>query len=146
MKDIDILSFDAVADCEQGYDLELLDKDGVTPTGITVIVIGSKADSVQQWTSRMYTKMRQAEDLAKRKGQEVKIDLVELRAQNIDGAALRVTGWRGVKQTFDREMLKQALARNDHWVDQILEASNDLGNFGKRPRQNSLSLPDTSSA
>jgi hypothetical protein len=143
---IDILSFDAVSDCEQGYDLELLDKDGVTPTGITVTVIGSKADSVQQWTSRVYSKMRQAEDLAKRKGQEVKVDLNELRSQNIDGAALRVTGWKGVKQAFERELLKQALARNDHWVDQILEASNDLGNFGRMPRQNSLSLHDKSSA
>ncbi len=59
--------------------------------------------------------------------------LEELREQNIEGAAIRVVGWSGVKQEFSADLMRQALRRNPHWVDQIVRESDDLGNFtGKR--------------
>jgi len=129
---LDITEFDAVSESEVGHEFELVGIDGITGTGVIVTVQGKHADEVTKWTSGILTKMQREQQLAARKGKQVEPkSLEELREQNIAGAALRVTGWRNVKQPFSRDLLKVALRRNPHWVDQIIEKSDDLANFTK---------------
>jgi hypothetical protein len=128
---IDITSFDAVAESEAGVDIELKHADGVTGTGIVVTVIGKHADAVVAFTRNVLNRMLRDEQLAKRRGKDVEVDIEKLKEQGREDAAIRVIGWKNVKQEFSKELLKSALVRNPHWIDQIVEASNDLGNFTK---------------
>jgi hypothetical protein len=128
---IDITGFDAVKESEAGYDLELKTTDGVTGTGIVVSVIGKHSDAVMTFNQKRLNKMLRDEQMARRRGKDVELDAEKLREQAREDAAVRVIGWKNVKQEFSKDLLKAALVRNPHWIDQIIEASDDLGNFTK---------------
>lgn len=133
---LDILAFDAVSMCEDGIPVEMLGVDGVTPTGVTLVVLGKHADAVTKWTNKITNSAIREMAMAARKGRPAEPKpLEDQREENLQGAAVRVVGWKGVKQEFDREILMRALRRNPHWVDQIVEASNDLGKFTSKPSQ-----------
>lgn len=128
---IDITSFDAVAQCEKGQPLALLNDDG-TETGITVDVIGKHADAVVKFNSRILHQSAKEAQIAQKKGKAPDPKtLEEIHELNIDGASVRVVGWHGVKQEFAKDLLKGALKRNPHWIGQIIEFSDDIGNFTK---------------
>lgn len=137
---IDINELDAVSDCEGGYTFDVLGPDGEpqkdrngNPTGIRLTVIGKHADPVVKWQNAYINRLTSRAAIAAR-GRKVNPPTQEEQAEdNIEGAAVRVVGWAGVKQAFDRELLKKALRRNPHWVQQIVEASDDLGNFISKP-------------
>lgn len=132
-QDLDILSFDAVADSEAGSELELMQPDGQTSTGIFLTIIGKHADAVTQWQSKLMDKKQREAMLAHKSGKPAPAQSAEERnAMNIEGTALRVTGWRGVKQEFSQDLLRKALARNPHWIPQILDHSEDVGNFSQK--------------
>lgn len=132
MQAVDITEFDAVTDSENGYEFELKAVDGVTGTGVFVTVQGKHSDEVTKWTASIINKMQREAQIAARKGKTVEPkSMDEMKEQNIEGAALRVTGWENVKQPFSRDLLKTALKRNPHWVEQIIEESDNLGNFTK---------------
>lgn len=127
---LDITSFDAVALSDRGVEIELLAADGVSGTGVFVTVLGRNADAVRKHINAVIDKQTREAQYAARRGKQVEPkSMDEINAQNIESAAVRVTGWRNVRQSFDREILRNALRRNPHWVDQIIEASADLGNF-----------------
>lgn len=129
---LDITSFDAVKESEGGYEFELLHTDGVTGTGVFVTVQGKHSDEVKKWNGALVSKMTREHQMAARKGKPVEPKtLDELDAQNIEGASIRVTGWRNVKQSFNRDTLKAALKRNPHWIEAIVKESDELGNFTK---------------
>lgn len=131
-KIVDLDQFDAVRESESGYEFELKQTDGLTGTGIFLSILGAHADVVKKWTGKIVNKSIRDQQIAQRKGKPVDPkSLDDIDAQNIEGAALRVTGWHNVKQEFSQELLKTHLGRNPHWVDQIIEESNNLGNFTK---------------
>lgn len=133
MEAVDILGFDAVAQSEQAYEIELKDVQG-EGTGVYVSILGKHADAIIKWTSKIINQMERERAMAQKAGKQPPIKTIEeLREQNVEGAALRVTGWRNVKQQFSQDLMKQALRRNPHWVDQIINESDDLGNFTKKP-------------
>lgn len=131
-QDLDILSFDAVKLSEHDHEFELKHLDEVTGTGIFLKVIGKHADVVTKFTDRLVNEQQRQAMLAHKSGKPMPPKPIEeLRAQNIEAAALRVTGWSGVKQEFSQDILRRALARNPHWVDQIVKESDTVGNFFK---------------
>ena len=131
MKKIDITSFSAVKDSEQGYDLVMKTPDG-QDTEIIFTILGKYAEAVQKWSKKIYTEYQRNNEIAKRKGKEPEQkSLEELKEQNIEGAIIRVSGWKNVQQEFSKEILKQALQENPNWVDQIIEESDNAGNFTK---------------
>jgi len=133
----DITAFDAVAVNEAACEIELKHLDGTTGTGVFVSVIGRHSDAVTKWRNKIINQRARDEHMAERRGKAAPPKTMEeLFEQNLDGAVLIVTGWRNVKQPFDREVLRQALKRNPHWMDQIYDASNDLGNFLKAQQPN----------
>lgn len=128
---LDITAFDAVNESEGGYELELLHTDGVTKTGVIVCIVGKHSDAVMAFQRARLNKMIRDEQMAKRKGRDVEIDVEKLAQQARDDAMVRVTGWKNVRQEFSKELLNAALVRNPHWIDQIVSASDDAGNFTK---------------
>jgi hypothetical protein len=130
IKAVDILGFDAVSESEAGIALAMKNTDG-TDTGVKFTVLGKHSDVVQVWSKKVFAKMQREESMAKKRGKELDVDIDELRDQTREGAAIRVTGWEGVTQTFDKDLLRQVLTKNPHWIDAILEASNDDALFTK---------------
>ncbi len=130
MKQVDILSFDAVKESEAGFDLNMKSTDG-TDTSIKFKVLGRHADIVQSFSKKWFAKLQREEIMAKKRGKEVETNIEELKQQSLDSAAIRVIGWENVTQPFTQDLLKQVLVKNPHWVDAILEASNDDANFTK---------------
>lgn len=131
---VDILSFDAVSMCEQAIPLAMKGPDGTSETGVTLLVLGKHADAVTKWGNKLINDQMREAQIAQRKGRPLEPKSMEqVREQNYQGAAIRVVGWQGVKQPFEQELLMRALRRNPHWVDQIVEASDDLGNFTSKP-------------
>lgn len=130
---VDILGFDVVTPCETAQPLMLLKEDDMTETGITVFVLGAHADVVKshfkQKTQDFMIKSAQAEKQGKI--DEFTAKLVQAKDVNeISGAAIRVTGW-DAKQEFTPALLKQVLAKNPHWITQIVKCSENIGNFTK---------------
>lgn len=128
---IDITAFDAIKESEQGYDLEMKATDG-SNTGVIFTVIGRYSEPVQKWSKKIFSEYQREQDIAKRKGKDLPPKSIdELRAQNIEGAVIRVTGWKNVEQKFTPELLKKVLEQNPHWVDAIIEESDNAANFTK---------------
>jgi hypothetical protein len=131
MKKVDILSYSAIKDSEQGFDLVMKTPDG-QDMEVIFTIIGKYAEPVQHWSKKIFAEWQRENDIAKRKGKEPESKTIdELRDQNIDGASVRVIGWKNVEQEFSKDILKQVLAQNPHWVDQIVEESDNAGNFTK---------------
>lgn len=129
---IDVESFDAGSESNKGYEFELIGTDGMTGTGVYLTVVGKNSDAVSDWTSEIVDKLWEDEAMAQRRGKHVKKRSYKyVKAQNVQGAVQRVTGWRNVKQPFSRKLLETVLARNPHFIEQIIEESDDLGNFTK---------------
>jgi len=129
---IDILTFDAVKACENGFEFQLIGEDGETKTGVFLTVLGKHADPVNKWINKTINDTTKAQIMAMRKQKNVDPkSLDDIKAQNIEAALVRVVGWRNVKQEFTKDLMRQVLQRNPHFVDQIIDTSDDLANFSK---------------
>lgn len=128
---VDVLSFDAVKDAEIPTEVELKHDSGEF-TGLTLLVLGSKSDVVTKHAKQEFRKLQAKESQAKKRGKESEpMDIDELEEANIQSTLVRVVGWKGAKQEFDKELLRQAIKRNPHWIRQVLDASEDDANFTK---------------
>jgi hypothetical protein len=126
---IDILKFNAIKDANNAFKKDMPTPDG-RPTGVIFKIIGKNADSVIQLTKKYLRKMQADEVMAKRRGKPLDPTPIEdLEEQGLDLACVRVVGWEGVKQEFSIDLLKQVLKQNPHWVNIIIDESNDDGNF-----------------
>lgn len=127
---VDITEFDVVGACETGHEFELRNPDG-SITGIKLQVLGAFAPEVVKWNAAIAEKMINEQRIAQRKGKQAKSKTMdELKAENIEGALARIKGWSGVKQPYTADLMRNALNRNPHWVAQVIEESEHLGNFG----------------
>jgi hypothetical protein len=128
---VDILSFDVVTPCENARPLQMKDAKGnLLP--ITFFVLGAHASAVKSYIKDRVKNDVAAEVEAKKNGTEVqnisnRIDTGEFNSVN--GAAVRVNGWSGVTQKFNPQILKMALQKNPHWIDDIVKYSETIGNF-----------------
>lgn len=128
----DITSFDAVAESDSGYEFELKGTDGMTGTGVSFAIIGRHSNAVNLWLNKIVNDSIRERTMAERKGKQAEPKSFEdIKAQNLQGAVLRVTGWKNVTQPFTKELLLTVLQKNPHFVDQIIEQSDNLGNFTK---------------
>lgn len=140
---VDITAFDIVGDCARGHQFELRNPDG-SETGIKLTVLGSFAPEVIAHSARVTERLINEQRLAQRKGRVPKAPTIdELKAQNIDGAVVRVTGWAGVRQPFTPDLLRAALGRNPHWIAQVTDESENLGNFGSTSEPSSGDTSDS---
>jgi hypothetical protein len=135
---LDIESFNSVADCEKGSEMELMKADGMTGEGVFLMVLGAQSDIVLQHTKANTKRVIAGRNIAEKQKKETEftdrlIDASDTKA--INDAAILVTGWRGVKQDYSTELLKVVLKRNPHWIDQINKFSETIANFTMKPVQ-----------
>lgn len=131
MTDFDITSISSVDRCAQAAPMDVLDIDG-KEIGIQFLVIGAQADAVQKYTNKIINAqiMQSALEAKSNKPSKPK-QFEETIESNNEAALVRVVGWVGVKQKFERDVFMSALKKNPHWVGQIIDFSNDLRNFTK---------------
>lgn len=142
----DINDFDATSIAESGFDLDVKEPDGETSTGVILVIRGKHSDTVNNWINKTVNDEVREQQLARKRGKIVEPKTMEeIEAQNLEGALVRVAGWKNVTQPFDPALLRAAFKRNRHWVDQVVEASNNLGNFSTRPAPSSPNTPPTNS-
>lgn len=132
---LDLTAIDAVSDASTPYRFEVKDPAGKSyPTPLYFIVLGRQSNQVNDFYTKQVNEYISRNDLARKRGKTVEAKTAQqMREDNINGAAIRVVAWEGVRQTFDRDVLKAALMRNPHWIDQIIEESDDVGNFTPKP-------------
>lgn len=127
------MRFDAVLESENGFLFELKNTDQITGSGVTLEILGRHADKVDKWVNKLVNANTREAQIAARQGKTVDAkSLDEIRDQNIEGALVRVVGWSGVAQPYSEGLLKAALLRNPHWVFQIINQSDNLGNFSSK--------------
>ena len=131
---VDILAFNAVTPCEVSQPLKMLAVDGYTETPITFLIVGAHASAVKTHLASKTKRFMSSSAIAEKQGktEEFTEKLVDAKDKNeIEGAAVRVTGWEGATQEFSQALLKQVLANNPHWIGQIIKFSDNIGNFTK---------------
>lgn len=130
-KQADILSLNTVEESAKGYDLDIVDGNGAS-LGFSLTIIGKHSDAVTHWVNKLVNKAMLDQSVAQRKGKPVAVKTMEeIKRQNIDGALVRVVGWKEVNQEFSKDILRTVLEKNPPMIDQIVDASDDLGNFTK---------------
>lgn len=133
-KTVDILAFDATSPCEVAQECAMKNVDDETFSGVTFLVVGDHADRVKK---HFYRDAKGTAVAARRAEKSGKVDefmehtIDKREPKEIDGAAVRVTGWVGVQQEFSEALLKTVLAKNPHWIRQVVKFSENLGNFIK---------------
>jgi hypothetical protein len=128
---VDILSFDVVTPCEKARPLQMKDAKG-NKLPIKFLVIGAYADVVVKYNDEKAVQYLDDRAIAEKMDtvHDLNVQLVKARKFNeVNGAAIKVTGWEGVTQKFNPQVLKMALEKNPHWVIQINEFSEKVGDF-----------------
>lgn len=134
MKNIDISKFDAVSIHNEGQELELYYKGEAT--GVSLIVLGSNSDAVRAYQDIKLIEYARNTAFASKKGAEAEIEntikLIREREKNsIEGAIVRVSGWKGASyngsDAFDKEGLRSLLQRNPQWVEEVINFSDQVG-------------------
>lgn len=129
----DLEQFDAVGQASKGHKFEVMDPAGNPyPTPFYFIVQGRQSAEVTKHYRRLVDEHMRKQQLASRRGKPAEPKTGdEIFEDNVSGAVVRLIGWEGVSNPFDREVARRAIRRNPHWIDQITEESDDLGNFTK---------------
>jgi hypothetical protein len=122
---------DLVSECSDSYEFELQDAKG-KDTGIFISVVGSHAEKVRSWQFKRTNEIRTRMAIAKRKGKENDITLAEDDAElGAESMAIRVTGWRGIKEECNFQNAVKLCYRNPVFAEQIFRESENLANFTK---------------
>lgn len=128
---IDITAISSVDRCAQAAPMDVLDMDG-QELGFQFMVLGAQAEAVQKYTNKLVNDEFIQQEMARKKGKPPKQKTMEeVVASNIEAALIRIVDWVGVKQKFEKDVLRDAIKNNPHWVNQVIEFSNDLRNFTK---------------
>lgn len=128
----DLDDLDAVSASETPFELEYIRADGAN-TGVFLLVLGSQSEKVQSEVNRLVNDRRkkQAQAAALRKGAD-KADFTPIEDDIAFGhrlTAVRLVGWRGIKQEWSAENAYRLVSRNSEIAEQITTASNDVANF-----------------
>jgi hypothetical protein len=133
--DRDLDYYDAVAASDTPFELKVLKRNG-SEDGLVLKVLGSECEKVQAEINKLVNGRRkqqaQAEAMASRIGVGA-TPVVTVEDDIAFGhrlAAVRVVGWN-LKTPFTPEGAHKLVSRHPDISKQVLDASNDLGNFMK---------------
>lgn len=115
---------DAVKACENPFEFEFKFDNG-KPSGVFFQVLGEESETVAVETAVLMAAERAR---AEAQGNEYKPDHAKLGKQM---AALRIVGWRGIKEEYSKEGALKLCLKNTAIADQVLARSRQLGNFIK---------------
>ena len=129
---LDLSDLDAVAAGDTPFEIEYVRADG-SGSGVFLLVLGGQSEKVQAEVNRLVNERRKkkaaAEALAK--GPD-KADFTPIEDDIAFGhrlTAIRLVGWRGIKQEWSPENAFRLISRNSEIAEQVTTASNNLSNF-----------------
>lgn len=112
------------------FDLEILNTKGVK-AGVVLQVLGSESEKVQDWTNRQANRIRTQATQKSVTGKDKVRTAEEDDEYIVESAAIRIVGWSGLKDEYTKDNATRLMSRNVHIRMQVLQASNDLGNYSK---------------
>lgn len=119
--------------CEQGFEFEVTDENTGKGTGIFLTVIGAHAQRILDFTKKSLNERRIAEAMAEKRDPRGKQPRARPIEEDIEFGtelvALRVIGWRGIKEEYTHERAVELCTINPTIKEQILAKSEDLSNF-----------------
>lgn len=129
---LDLNDLDAVAAGDTPFEIEYVRADG-SGSGVFLLVLGSQSEKVQSAVNKLVNDRRkkQAQAAAVTKGAD-KAEFTPIEDDIAFGhrlTAVRVVGWRGIKQEWSAETAFRLVSRNSEIAEQVTTASNNLGNF-----------------
>lgn len=138
---------DVTKACEQQYEFEVRDESTGKGIGLFLTVIGGHAERITEFTKKSLNDRRMAEAMAAKRdprGKEVRIVPIEEDLQfSTELVAMRIVGWRGIKEPYTPEGAVKLCTINPLIKEQVLAASDNLKNF---PMTFSASSPSTSAS
>ncbi|MFC3338813.1 hypothetical protein [Paracandidimonas soli] len=124
ISDLDVRSI-----ANDGVEVEITNADGIG-LGVYMTILGEQSDVVEKFLIELSDK-RAAEALRGRDKKTPTISAERALNDEIASAAVRVIGWRGLKEEFSKENLDKLLRSNRGIVRQIIAASVDDSRFTK---------------
>ncbi len=129
---LDLSDLDAVAAGDTPFEIEYMRADG-SGSGVFLLVLGGQSEKVQAEVNRMVNERRkkQAAATALAKGPD-RADFTPIEDDIAFGhrlTAVRLVGWRGIKQEWSAENAFRLISRNSEIAEQVTTASNNLANF-----------------
>lgn len=131
---LDLSDLDAVAAGDTPFEIEYVRADG-SGSGVFLLVLGGQSEKVQAEVNRLVNDRRKKQAIAEamqgRKNPD-KADFTPIEDDIAFGhrlTAVRLVGWRGIKQEWSPENAYRLVSRNAEIAEQVTTASNNLGNF-----------------
>jgi hypothetical protein len=130
----DLNDLDAVAAGDTPFEVEYLRADG-SGSGVFLLVLGSQSEKVQSEVNRLVNDRRKKQALAASVTSRNNAQAEAFTPIEDDIAfghrltAIRLVGWRGIKQEWSADNAYRLVSRNSEIAEQITTASNNLGNF-----------------
>ena len=126
--------FDLCAASDRPVEMEYVGPNG-EKTGFVLQVLGAHSEAVTRLTKELENENRRRKALAEMRRQRGKAGELEYTPieEDIDYVqklqAVRIAGWRGVRDEYTPERAVSICKRNPHLAQQVLDFSADLGNF-----------------
>jgi hypothetical protein len=130
----DLNDLDAVSAGDTPFEVEYLRADG-SGSGVFLLVLGSQSEKVQSEVNRLVNDRRKKQALAASVTSRNNTQAEAFTPIEDDIAfghrltAVRLVGWRGIKQEWSAENAYRLVSRNSEIAEQVTAASNNLGNF-----------------
>lgn len=124
------------AKCDQGFEFEYIDENG-KPSGIFLTVIGGHSDKLKKASFEAYDRHATRSAMLRKMGKDEGVTpLAESAAENRAITAMRVIGWRGITEPCTPENVILLLSTNALVAKQIVEQSENIGNFTQGKSKN----------
>lgn len=132
---LSITDLDARKASDGAFEFEYVLPDGEN-SGVFLSVLGGQSKIVQDEANRLINERRRKEAVqaAQVKTSRNTETYVSVESDVEFGqrlAAVRVVGWRGIKEPFSTELALTLCRSNQDIASQVLERSNDMANFMK---------------
>lgn len=116
---------DAVKACGNPFEFEYKFGNG-KGSGVFISVLGDESETVAIETAAIMAAERARKEAAEAQGKQYEFDAIKLGKQM---AAIRIHGWRGIKEEFTPENALKLCMSNTAIADQVMQHSKNLGNF-----------------
>lgn len=97
-------------------------------SGVFLQVIGSESEKVAVETAAILAAERARKQATEAKGGEYEFDALKMGKEL---AAIRIVGWKGIKEPYTPENALKLCQSNQMIADQVMQKSNALENFIK---------------
>src|SRR5690606_12097020 len=101
---LSLADLDVTKKCEQGFEFEYIDKATGKGTGFFLTVIGAHAPAVTGFSLKYLNERRAYDAMNERRGKQAKVRPIEEDIEfSTEMTAIRVIGWRGIKEEYSPE-------------------------------------------